>query len=199
MGERELMELLAGTTFPSGFPVSTARELAALGEGELEVLLRKAKPAASPATLAKIAARLEAALDLGRRLVSPPIIGERFAGSVQIATYYQPRIGVLDVEHFHVMALNVRHRLLADIFIARGSAIGVEVSPPAILKPLLRMGAVAAVMAHNHPSGDPTPSQQDVELTRKIRLAGEICGIKILDHVVVTSSSYKAFSDGGWS
>ena len=67
---------------------------------------------------------------------------------------------------------------------------GVEVHPRDVFRALMKLGAVAVVFAHNHPSGDPTPSRADIELTTRLRSVGELCGINVLDHVIVTFGGY---------
>jgi DNA repair protein RadC len=96
------------------------------------------------------------------------------------------------------MALDFRHRVLRDLRVARGSLTGVEVHPRDTFRELIRIGAAAVIFCHNHPSGDPTPSAQDIELTRRLREVGELCGITVLDHVVVASSGFVGIADRGW-
>jgi DNA repair protein RadC len=82
--------------------------------------------------------------------------------------------------------------------LARGSLTGVEVHPRDVFCPLIRTSAAAVIFCHNHPSGDPTPSRQDIALTMRLREVGELCGISVLDHVVVGWEGYTSLADRGW-
>ena len=96
------------------------------------------------------------------------------------------------------IALDVRHRVLFDELCALGSLTGVEVHPRDIFRRLIKAGAAAVIFCHNHPSGDPTPSRQDIELTSALREVGELCGIAVLDHVVVAPTGYVSLADRNW-
>jgi DNA repair protein RadC len=103
-----------------------------------------------------------------------------------------------DREHFVVFDLNVRHQLIERRIVAIGSLTGVEVHPREVFRGAIANGAAALVMAHNHPSGDPTPSRQDLELTTRLKEVGALCGISVLDHVVVAADGYTSLAERGW-
>jgi DNA repair protein RadC len=145
------------------------------------------------------AAMLRAALELGRRSCSArPERGQRLGAAGDVWAYYRARLAFTSVEEFWVLGLDVRHRLLFEACIARGCLTGVEVHPREVYRPLIRAAAAAAIFCHNHPSGDPSPSRQDLELTRRLREVGELVGIAVLDHVVVAADGYTSFADRGW-
>jgi DNA repair protein RadC len=96
------------------------------------------------------------------------------------------------------VALDVRHRVQGELCVARGSLTGVEVHPRDVFRPLIRSAAAAVIFCHNHPSGDPTPSRQDVELTARLRDVGELCGIPVVDHVVVGWEGYASLAERNW-
>ena len=100
----------------------------------------------------------------------------RFAGSMQ--------------EQFVVLALDARNVVTETFEVARGSVTHVEVHPREVFRPLIRQAAVAAVVAHNHPSGDPRPSAQDLALTDRLRAVGNLIGIPVLDHLIIGEDSY---------
>jgi DNA repair protein RadC len=108
------------------------------------------------------------------------------------------RLAGLSVEEFWLIGLDVRHRVLIDELVARGSLTSVEVHPRDVFRVLLRSRAAAVIFCHNHPSGDPSPSRQDVELTIRLREVGELCGITVLDHVVVGAGGYVSLAERGW-
>ena len=142
------------------------------------------------------ALRLCAAVELGRRTVAQarsregPVVGPK-----DVFDRLRIAIGDLQQEVFVTILLDARGRVIQELEIARGSLTGVDVHPREIFRPLVRAGAAAAVVAHNHPSGDPEPSPEDLELTRRIMAAGEILGIPILDHVIVASSGFCSIAE----
>lgn len=101
-------------------------------------------------------------------------------------------------EHFICFDLDVRHRLIARRTVSIGTLTGVEVHPREVFRDAIANGAASVIVAHNHPSGDPTPSKQDVELTTRLRQVAELCGIVMLDHVVVVAGGFISMADRGW-
>jgi DNA repair protein RadC len=80
----------------------------------------------------------------------------------------------------------------------RGSLTGVEVHPRDVFRALIKVGASAVIFVHNHPSGLATPSAQDIDLTKRLREVGELCGIVVLDHVVVATTGHVSLAERGW-
>lgn len=103
-----------------------------------------------------------------------------------------------DREHFYSFHLDVRHRVIGRELISLGTVCGVEVHPREVFRRALLANAVAVIFVHNHPSGDPAPSRQDLELTTRLRQVGELLGVKVLDHVVVSETGHASFADRGW-
>jgi DNA repair protein RadC len=145
------------------------------------------------------AAVVQAALELGRRATAArPSRGQRLAGASDVWTYFRSRLAPLRIEEFWGVALDVRHRVQAELCLARGSLTGVEVHPRDVFRPLIRVAAAAVIFCHNHPSGDPSPSHQDVELTARLRDVGELVGIPVVDHVVVGWEGYVSLAERHW-
>jgi DNA repair protein RadC len=142
---------------------------------------------------------IRSAIELGRRTVGDaPQVRKRIGCASDVWQHLQARLSGLPVEEFWVLALDVRHRVLFDECGARGSLTGVEVHPRDVFRSLIRAGAAAAIFCHNHPSGDPSPSQQDLDLTFRLRDVGQLCGIAVLDHVVVAANGYVSLAERGW-
>jgi len=144
------------------------------------------------------ACALVAAVELGRRLEAWP--AENTAALSSSARAYRLIKGRLDrLKHeiFIVLALDAQNRLIAERQVAQGSATSVEVHPREVFSPLIREGAAATIVAHNHPSGDPEPSADDHLLTRRLTDAGLLLGIPLLDHLVVGHGRYVSFADRG--
>jgi DNA repair protein RadC len=139
------------------------------------------------------------AIELGRRTVGEaPRVGHRISNPSEVWHHLQARLGGLPVEEFWAIALDVRHRVLFDECCARGSLTGVEVHPRDVFRTLIRGGAAAVIFCHCHPSGEPSPSRQDLDITARLRQVGELCGIAVLDHIVVASGGYVSIADRGW-
>jgi DNA repair protein RadC len=101
-------------------------------------------------------------------------------------------------EHFVAVFLDARHRPIGCQVVSIGTASASLVHPREIYQPAVGLGACAIVLAHNHPSGDPGPSSEDRDVTKRLTEAGEVLGIKILDHVIWTrSAGYHSFQEAG--
>ena len=109
----------------------------------------------------------------------------------------RPRLLHAAREHFFALALDARQRLTAEILVAIGSLTACAVTPADVFRLLLREPAAGVIFVHNHPSGEPTPSREDVSLTERLRQAGALLGIKVLDHVIVGSEGHFSFLDSG--
>ena len=103
-----------------------------------------------------------------------------------------------DQEHLVVFDLDVRHRVIARRIVHIGTLTGVEVHPREVFKAAIVNSAAAIIIAHNHPSGDPSPSRQDIELTQRLRDTGTLVGIAVLDHVVIAADGYVSFAQDYW-
>jgi DNA repair protein RadC len=140
---------------------------------------------------------LRAALELGRRAAvsgSPP--GRRLTSSRDVAAWLGPRLASRKRERFLVLLLNGRHELIRDHLVSIGSLTSSIVHPREAFLPAVRESAAAVIFAHNHPSGDPEPSDEDRRLTERLVEAGSILGIRVLDHVVVAGRGYVSLMDG---
>lgn len=104
--------------------------------------------------------------------------------------------GDAEQESFYAVLVNIRNAIIGEpIEVSRGTLASVEVHPRDVFRTAIRMNAAGIVVAHNHPSGDVTPSSHDYELTKRLRAAGEIIGIPVLDHVVFTASEYRSIAE----
>jgi len=96
-----------------------------------------------------------------------------------------------------VILLDARHRVLRSEVISQGTLTASLVHPREVFRPALRDAAAALVLVHNHPSGDPTPSAEDREVTARLASAGEILGVRILDHIVVAERGFCSLREQG--
>jgi DNA repair protein RadC len=140
-----------------------------------------------------------AALELGARAErlrwqgrGPPLPASR-----AVDTWARPRLGGLAHEELWALALDGRQRMRAARMVARGGLAGLHVAPRDVLRVMLREGAHGFVLVHNHPSGDPTPSLEDVRFTRSVEGLAAALGLPLLDHVVVAHAGYVSLLDAG--
>jgi DNA repair protein RadC len=197
---RELIALLVRTGGGRG---STALRLAdALLErfGSLDALARagnaelRGVPGMGPAKIAS----LRAAFELGARLARTPLVpGAKLASPEQVSAHFSARMRRYRQEVFVVLLLDSRHRLIGEVEVSRGSLNQSLVHPREVFAPALRESAAAILVLHNHPSGDPQPSREDHEVTRRLVRAGEILGIRVVDHLVIGGEEFTSFARTG--
>ena len=114
-----------------------------------------------------------------------------------IARYYMERLRHEEQEHLYCMMLDNKNHLLAEHLLSRGTANATIVTPREVFMEALRHHALCLILIHNHPSGDPSPSQCDMDVTRRMYQAGELMGIHLLDHVVIGDQKYFSFREQG--
>jgi DNA repair protein RadC len=137
------------------------------------------------------AARIKAVFEVGRRLVAGDgRKGARFTSSREVADYFRPLLLNRRREVFVAALLNGRHELMREVTVSVGCLTSSIVHPREVFAPAVRESAAAVLFVHNHPSGDPTPSDEDRRLTERLVEAGGILGIKVLDHVVVARGGF---------
>jgi DNA repair protein RadC len=175
-----------------------AFEIAAWVEARDPDRVRRASRA-SPrrASLAKARA-LSAAFELGRRLeIARAGPQRRLASASEVAAWATPRLSSLTHEELWMIALDGRGHMRAARCVARGGLHGAAVRAADLLRAALRADASAFVLVHNHPSGDPTPSREDVALTTRVAAAAAVVGVVLLDHVVVARSGFACVPEQG--
>ncbi|NOJ97369.1 DNA repair protein RadC [Corallococcus sp. CA049B] len=141
--------------------------------------------------------RLLAALELGRRAQRSAEKRPRLRNPKEVHAYLAPTLGALRREVFHVLCFNPRNVLVQDARVAEGTLSACPVDPREVFAAVLASRATAIVFAHNHPSGDPEPSVQDVGLTEHLARAAGILGVKLLDHVVVGDGAFVSMLERG--
>ena len=142
------------------------------------------------------AGQLLAAVEAGRRTLvrsrreRPQIREPRNAAELLI-----PQFGSKQVEHFGVLLLDTKHRVMRTSVVSIGSLDASVVHPREVFREATMVGAAAIVLFHNHPSGDPSPSSDDVVLTHRLARAGDLMGIRVLDHVIVAESRFHSMRE----
>jgi len=144
------------------------------------------------------AAQIRAAMVLAQRYQARPMRpGNPIKGSRQIFESYRARLGNLEEEVFLSLFLDTKNRLILERELFRGGQNSSPVDPRAIFKEAVRHAASAVIFVHNHPSGEPTPSREDERLTERLRDAGGLLGVRVLDHIVIGAERYYSFADAG--
>jgi DNA repair protein RadC len=144
------------------------------------------------------AAQIKAAIELGQRLT-----GQEHRERVTInkpadaAALLQYEMSALEQEHLRVILLDTRNHVLDTKEIYHGSVNTAQVRPADVFKPAIRRSATALIVVHNHPSGDPTPSPDDVAVTRELVKAGELIDIKVLDHIIIGQGRHVSMKERG--
>ena len=141
---------------------------------------------------------IAAALELGRRRRSQDAAEmDKITSSKAVFNIMQPLIGELLHEEFWVLFLNNSNKVIHKAQLSKGGMTGTVVDTRIIFKTALEYNAISLILTHNHPSGKLVASESDKEITRKLQLAGKQMDIMILDHVIITESSYFSFADEG--
>lgn len=197
LSNRELLALLLGTGAQGVSALDAAdsvlgaglRGLASRSLSEIEAVhgLGRAK-----------ATRILAALELGARLASEgPAAAAAFRTPEETARYLLPRYATRPVETFGLLALDVRHRLKREVVVSVGCLTSSLVHPREVFQEAVVSRAAALILFHNHPSGDPEPSAEDVSLTRRLVSAGSLMGIEVIDHLILGAGRYVSLKDRG--
>jgi DNA repair protein RadC len=200
LASRELLAILIGSGREGASAIDIAGLLLRSADGSLRRLA-----SSSPAELAAVqgigpavAARISSALELGRRLAREgPLERMRIRGPRDVYDLCAPAMRDLTQEEFRVLLLNTQHAVVREIVVTRGTLDASIVHPREVFRAAITESAAAMILAHNHPSGDPTPSPEDREVTRQLAEAGRLVGIPVLDHVVVGDGRYVSFVEAG--
>jgi len=144
------------------------------------------------------AAQLKAALELGKRLASTQPEERVVVRSPQdVANLLMAEMGFLDQEHLRVVLLNSKNQVMAVPEVYKGSVNTSLIRASELFREAVRENCPAIIVVHNHPSGDPTPSPEDVHVTEQIVAAGKLLDIEVLDHLIVGQQSYASLKERG--
>jgi DNA repair protein RadC len=193
---QELLALLIG----SGVRGMSAMALAlkALGHTDEGIVWLQT---ASPEELSRIsgignavACRISAAVELGKRISESRIAQHiRFDSPDDIALLFMEDLRYEKNERFKILLLNVRGEMMGRELVSAGGISSSIVDAREVFRPAVRRGAASIVLVHNHPSGDPSPSPQDIEVSNDLIKAGRILGIRVLDHLIIGDGRFTSF------
>jgi DNA repair protein RadC len=194
LADVDLLTLLLGTG-SVGEPVALSAAALLEGSGGLPGIARLGPHALSRRGIGPAkATRVAAAVEFGRRALLGALAEEREVLDCfeRVVHWAQPRLGTLEHEEVWLLSLDGKYGLKSARRIAQGGLHGCALLTRDVLSPALRDGASAMVLVHNHPSGDPTPSVEDIAMTNAIRAAAELVGVPLIDHVVVARTGARS-------
>lgn len=197
---QELVAIVVGGGSPgSGAPILALRvveefgDLVSLGRAGVDELTR------IPGIGFARACQLVASFELGKRFARQSRTnGSRVRTPQDIARLFMDEMMHHDREHFKAAYLDTKNQLLKVVTVSIGSLNASIVHPREILKPAISTSAASIILVHNHPTGDPTPSKEDIEFTSRFAKCGELIGIELLDHVIIGAGRYQSLKEGGY-
>lgn len=198
LSDAELIAILIGSGSRNESAVSLSQRILASANNNLNELGRLSIPelmqfkGIGEAKAISIAA----AMELGRRRrAEEALVQQKITSSDSVFEYMQPIMGELPHEEFWILYLNNSNKIIKSAQLSKGGITGTVVDVRLTFKEALQLGAVGIILAHNHPSGTLKPSQADIQLTKKLKTAGESLDIKVLDHLIITEKAYFSFAD----
>ena len=141
------------------------------------------------------AMQILAMAELGKRYNQTKSSARFFSSASKVFEFMREKLEDKKQENFIVMLLNNRNYFIDEILITKGILNASIIDPREIFKPAIKHSAARIILVHNHPSGDPSPSEEDIEVTKNIIDAGELLGIKVLDHVIIGKDSYWSWKE----
>lgn len=200
LSTRELLALLVGSGGKGRSAAAVAADLLGAADGSLRRLAGLIETAHVPVLGVgpAVSARVAAALELGRRLAREgPHARPRIRHAGDVFALCGPRLRDLHQEEFRVLLLDTRHAVTREHLVTRGTLDTSLVHPREVFRLAVAECAACLILVHNHPSGDPTPSPEDRDVTRQLADAGRLLGVEVVDHVVIGDGRYVSFAEAG--
>ncbi len=197
LSAQELLQVILGRGIAGESVVVTAQKLLSqfgslqkLAEASIEEL--SSVKGIGPAK----ATQIKAVFEIGRRISTqtPSYKSKELTDPKKVYQLIKSKLKDYHKEHFYIIALNSRNHSIAEVSV--GSLDASVVHPREVFAEAIKNKAASVIFAHNHPSGDPEPSEDDLVTTKQLTEAGKILGIEVVDHIIVTKNSYFSFKDG---
>ena len=143
-------------------------------------------------------AQLKACLEIGKRIGSQKWeTGQPLQSAEDVYHHFRENLGREKRELFYVVLLNNKNRKMREVKVSEGSLTAALVHPREVYNPVIRDSAAGVIFVHNHPSGDPAPSPEDIDITKRLKEVGDVMGVRVLDHVVIGHDRYFSFNERG--
>jgi DNA repair protein RadC len=199
LGDNELLAIVLGHGRPRASALDMANAVLEATDGAHGLVrTRYDDLCAIPGIGQARAAQILAAVELGRRTLTRPVRERvQIVNARSAAEFLLPQYGNRPVEQFGVLLLDTKRRVIRTLVLSVGTLDASIVHPREVFGAAAAAGAAALVLFHNHPSGDPKPSPDDVELTRRLAAAGVLMGIDVIDHVILADVRYFSFKEEG--
>jgi len=146
----------------------------------------------------KKAVKIQAAFEIGRRVITDITDLKHISSPDAVWNLLLPEIACLQKEEFRVLVVNNKNMLLKKIIVSVGTITEAIVHPREVFRDAIKEAGSGIIVTHNHPSGNASPSRQDIETTKRLVEAGKIVGIPLLDHIILTNSSYYSMKENGY-
>ena len=200
LSDEELLAVLLRTGIKGMNSIELARHILQIQSGSDGILnihhltLKKLKEIKGIGTVKAI--QILCLSELAKRLAKASAKeGLMFSLPSTIADYYMEELRHQKQEHMKILMLNTKSKLIGEKNISKGTVNASLISPRELFIAALESGAVSIILLHNHPSGDPTPSNEDILLTKRVKDAGDLIGIELLDHIIIGNNCYISFAE----
>jgi len=198
LSNMELLALLIGSGTQEASAITLAGRVLAMTESGLTAL-----KGSSPEELMAIkgigeasACRILAAAELGSRIASETTFGrKRIFAADDVFRMLATELSGEKQEIVTALMLNAKHEMIGRETVSKGGIVTAQVEPRDVFRPAVKRGATGVILVHNHPSGDPTPSKDDLYATEQIEKAGELIGVKLIDHIIIGGCRHVSLRD----
>ena len=196
----ELLAVLIGSGYRDSSAIELSERILALKGGLSGLATISADELTGiPGIGPKKAASIICALAIGRRVATSPRDKKiRLSSTSGLAEFFMEDMRYSRKEYFKVLMVNVKLEIIGVETVSIGELSGAPVHPRETFEPAIRKGAAAVCFAHNHPSGDPKPSEDDLKITKRLVECGDILGIRVLDHIIIGDGVYTSLKDEGY-
>lgn len=197
--DAELLGIILVKGYQGKTSVDIAKELLSESGGlrKLDSLSFSEMSSVKGIGLAKFA-QIKAALEMGKRLLREPSSPKKkIHNAVDLVDYFGPNMRDLKKEIFKIILLDVKNKIIRDIDVSVGSLTESIVHPREVLKEIIKESAASVIFLHNHPSGESSPSKNDLDITERLVDACNLIGVRVLDHIILGDDNYTSFSQEG--
>jgi DNA repair protein RadC len=199
LSNAELLAILLRTGTPKESAISLAHRLLIQEQGLRFLADSDVKQLSTISGIGQAkAAQIKAALELGKRMAAvEPGVDKPVKCPQDVADLLMEEMRYLKKEHMKLVLLNIKCNLISVEDVSIGSLNASIVHPREVFNPAIRKSSASIIMVHNHPSGDPTPSSEDIGITSRIREAGKLLGIELVDHIIIGDGKYTSLKEKG--